>query len=81
MVKRLVPIRDVFLFMRSTSCLILLSFSELQLKSYKLKYSDIFIKFALSKNYFDHCCKAQLTFVEIALLLNCHLYLVDSLSD
>ena len=34
----------------------------------------------LSKNCFNHCCKAQLIFVEIVLLLNCHLYLVDSLS-
>ena len=34
-----------FFSMRSTSCLILLSLSELSLKSNKLKYSDIFIKF------------------------------------
>lgn len=34
----------------------------------------------LSRNYFDHCRKAQLIFVEIVLLLNC-LYLVDTLSN
>ena len=35
----------------------------------------------MTRNYFDHSCKARLIFVEIVLLLNCHLYLVDSLSD
>ena len=34
----------------------------------------------LRRNYFYHCCKAQLIFVEIVLLLNCNLYLIDALT-